>query len=85
MSHKTEIVKTAQTSDECIAITIRCCGNPKMESVLTVANVGKLTPAELAKKIDEHHDRTAAKCDAMQKASAHLATAMPKTKIHEVK
>lgn len=81
MAHKTEVVKAVET-DEAISITIRCCDNPKTDSVLTIHGVHKLTPEQLEADVARHHDQVAAKHDAMGKAKASLAQLTTKTKEH---
>lgn len=84
MAHTTEVIKAIET-DEAIAITIRCCGEPKTDSVLTVYGIHKVTPEVLDAELHTHHDRVAAKHVAMGKAKAHLSNLTVKTKAHESK
>ena len=63
--HTTEVISTKQMTDESIAIKIRCCDNPKTDSVWTIYGVEKLSPKELAKIVEHHHDRVAEKCRTM--------------------
>jgi hypothetical protein len=72
MSHTTQVVETKQVSDEAITVRIRCCGNEKTDSVLTIYNVVNLTQAQIEAQVDKHHDRVAAKCGGMAKAKSHL-------------
>ncbi len=81
--HITQIVRTEQQSDEAIAVVIRCCDNPKTDSALTIYGAHKMTPEQINAYVDAHHDRIAAKCDAMNKANAHLATIATQQKEHK--
>jgi hypothetical protein len=83
MAHKTEIISTRQVSDEAVAITIRCCGNSKTDSTLTIYGVGRLTAEKLAADIDRHHDRVAAKCLGMASGKNLLNALGAKFKTHE--
>jgi hypothetical protein len=83
MAHKTEIISTRQVSDEAVAITIRCCGNSKTDSTLTIYGVGRLTSENLAADIDRHHDRVAAKCQGMASGKNLLNALSGRFKIHE--
>lgn len=86
MSHTTEIVgKPKQVSDEAIAVTIRCCGDPKSDSTLTIYGIGKITADELNAQIDAHHDRVAAKHHGMGTGKSLLSGIIAKTKTHEAK
>jgi len=85
MSHKTEIIRTQQLSDESLAVTIRCCGDPLTDNVWTIYNVGNLSEQTLAETIDKHHDRTAAKHAGMTSGKHLLDTVVKKTKNHEAK
>jgi hypothetical protein len=85
MSHTTKIVKTQQLSDEAVGITIRCCDNKLTDSTLTIYNVGKLSPEQLTKDIDMHHDRVAVKCAGMASGKGFIDGLVKKTKTHEVK
>ena len=82
MEHVTTIVSTRQVSDEAVAITIRCCGNSKTDSTLTIYGVGRLTPEKLASDIDRHHDRVAEKCQGMSSGKSLLDALDTKTKTH---
>jgi hypothetical protein len=82
MSHTTKIVKTQQLSDEAVAVTIRCCDNKLTDSVLTIYDVGKLSPEQLTKDIDKHHDRCAEKCASMASGKTLLDGLVKKTKTH---
>jgi hypothetical protein len=83
MSHRTEIIRTKQLSDESLAVTIRCCGNPQTDCVLTLYNVGNTSEQKLEADIDRHHDRVAAKCAGMASGKHLLDTVVLKTKTHE--
>jgi hypothetical protein len=83
MEHTTKIVRTQQMSDEALAITIRCCGNPKTDSVLTIYDVGKLSPSQLEADVDKHHDRVSQKCQAMNSGKALLVGLLSVSKTHE--
>ena len=81
MSHKTEVIKAGMT-DEAIAITIRCCGDEKTDSALTVYGIHKMTPEQLEVEVNNHHDRVAAKHEAMGKMKDALGSLNTKTKVH---
>lgn len=83
--HITQIVRQEQVSDECIAVTVRCCQNPKTDSTVTIYGIAAMDHAAVEAEVEKHHDRVAAKCDGMKKASDHLATLMTKTKQHGAK
>ena len=80
MSHKTEVIKMQQVSDEALAVTIRCCGNKLTDSVLTLYD---MSAEQLAQDIDKHHDLTAKKHAGMESGKALLGTTIQKTKVHE--
>ena len=81
--HKTEIVGSKQLSDDSLAFTIRCCGNPKTDSVLTIYGVAKMSADQLMQDVHKHHDRVAQKCQGMETGKKLLAAFVGKTKIHE--
>lgn len=81
MSHKTEIIK-ATTTDEAIAITIRCCGDEKTDSSRTVYGIHKMTAEQLEVEVNNHHDLVAAKHEAMGKMKDALGSLNTKTKVH---
>lgn len=85
MSHVTEIVEEKQISDEMIAVKIQCCGNPKTASVMTIANAHKLSPEEIDKMIDEHHDRVREKHEGLSGGLAHIQRSKQRVKIHPEK
>ena len=80
--HTTEIISQKQISDRGIAVTIRCCGNPKSDSTLTIQNAASLTHDAIEKLIDLHHDRTKNTCERVQRHSEYLANIKNKTKTH---
>jgi hypothetical protein len=81
--HVTEVVKQEQHSDESVAVTIRCCDDPKTDSTLTIYGVAKHSAETIAEAIDKHHNKVAAKHQGMQAGKQHLLT-VQKTKAHEV-
>lgn len=81
MAHKTEVIKANET-DSAITITIRCCNEPKTDSVLAVYGIHKITPEQLEVEVNNHHDRVAAKHDAMGKMKDALSKLNTKTKVH---
>ena len=83
--HLTEIVKQEQSSDEAIAVTVRCCSNPKTDSSLTIYGAHAMTPEQVEAKIDAHRDKVVAKCNAMGKLSDHLTKISLAPKTHEAK
>jgi len=85
MSHTTEIVRKKQESDEAVSVTVRCCGNPKSDSTLTIYGIGKITADELSAQINAHHDRVASKCHGMETGKSLLDTIVQQTKTHEAK
>jgi hypothetical protein len=82
--HTTEIVKTVQNTDEAISVTIRCCSNPKTDSVLTLY-AHNMSQAQIEAAVAAHHDKVAGKCTNMAKAKAHLVTLTTQKKTHEAK
>jgi hypothetical protein len=82
--HITEIVKHEQVSDEAIAVTVRCCSNPKTDSTFTIYGVHAMSPEQLQAKVDAHHDRVASKCHGMGAGKSLLSTLSKKPKTHEV-
>jgi hypothetical protein len=85
MNHITEIIRTQQMSDEALAVTIRCCGDPKTDSVLTIYGVGKLSSEQMALDIDKWHNRVAAKCQGMATGKYLLGVMSSRSKTHEAK
>ena len=83
--HVTEIVKTEQVSDEAIAVTIRCCSNPKSDSTFTIYGVHSLSPEDLQAKVDGFHSRVASKCHGTGAAQSLLKSLSKASKTHEVK
>ena len=81
--HITEIVKTQQVSDEAVAVTVRCCSNPKTDSTVTIYGVPNLTPEQLQAHVDKHHSRVASKCHGMVNGKSILDTLSKKPKTHE--
>lgn len=82
--HVTEIIKQEQASDEAIAVTIRCCSNPKTDSTITIYGVHGMSHEQIEEMVSKHHDRVASKCHGMGKATDHLQILATKTKVHEV-
>ena len=82
--HITEIVKTEQVSDEAIAVTVRCCSNPKSDSTVTIYGVHSKSPADIAAEVDKHHSRVASKCHGVGAGKSLLDTLSKKPKTHEV-
>jgi hypothetical protein len=80
--HTTRIVKTQQTSDEAIAVTIRCCENPQTDSTVTIYGVKDKTSAQIDEKVSKHHDLVAAKCAGMQAAKQILKDIVLTPKVH---
>ncbi len=85
MPHQTEVVKTEHTHDDAIAVTVRCCGNPKTDAVLTIYNAHKLTAEQVAAKVDKHHDQVSARHAGVQEMLQHLSTLKTLKKTHEHK
>jgi len=85
MTHTTKVIREAQVSDEDMAVTIRCCDNPKTDSTMTIHGFYKLTAAQLDTAYNKHHDRVAAKCQGMDIGKQLLVSAVTRTKTHEVK
>jgi hypothetical protein len=83
MAHTTEIVRTTQSTDETMEVTIRCCKNRKTDSTLTISRPFRFSPEQIDDMINKHHDRVAAKCDGMGKTRAHLGSVVTQTKVHE--
>jgi len=83
--HITEIVKQEQQSDEAIAVTVRCCHNPKTDSSMTIYGAATMTHEQIEAFVSAHHDKVAAKCAGMSKAKDHLAKLATTVKTHEVK
>lgn len=81
--HTTEIVEEKQISDEMIAIKIRCCGNPKTDSVLTIAYAHKLSPEEIDKMIDAHHDCVREKHVGLSGGLDHIRRSKQRVKVHQ--
>ena len=82
--HITEIVKTEQVSDEGVAVTIRCCNNPKTDSTVTIYGVHAMSPEKLQEQVDKHHSRVALKCHGTGTGKSLLDTLSKKPKTHEV-
>ena len=72
MDHRTEIIKHEQPNDECIAVTIRCCGDPKTDSTTTINAAHTLTLDQIEASVDEHHDLVAKKHTALAAGRSHL-------------
>jgi hypothetical protein len=81
--HITEIVKQEQVSDEAIAVTVRCCSNPKTDSTFTIYGVHKLTLDQLNEAVDKHHSRVAAKCEGLSAGRDLLANLKKTSKTHD--
>ena len=82
--HITEIVKTEQVSDEGVAVTVRCCSNPKTDSTVTIYGVHNLSAEQLQEQVDKHHSRVASKCHGVGAGKSLLNTLSKKPKTHEV-
>ncbi len=82
MPHKTEVVNVKQLTDEAISIHIRCCDDPKSDSVLTVYGVANMTPEQMEAQVVAHHDRVAAKHQGMVSGKQHLEALVTRTKVH---
>ena len=83
MKHTTKIVATKQESDEALSVRIRCCSNPKTDSVLTIYGVGKLSAEQLEADVDAHHNRVAQKCQEMTTGKGLLVGLAMTSKTHE--
>jgi hypothetical protein len=82
--HVTQIVKATQVSDEAVAVTVRCCDNPKSDSTVTIYGIHEMTPETLQAKVDKHYSRVAKKCHGMGAGQSLLATLSKMPKAHEV-
>jgi hypothetical protein len=83
--HKTEIIKHEQPNDECIAVTIRCCGDAKTDSTTTINAAHKLALAEIEARVEAHHDLVAAKHEGMLGGRRHLEGLKGRVKEHPEK
>lgn len=83
MSHTTRVVEIKQISDEAITVRVRCCANPKTDSVLTIYGVAGQTKEQIEAQIDKHHDRVAGKCAGMATARTHLESLATQVKEHK--
>jgi hypothetical protein len=80
--HVTQIIETKQVSDECLSVKIRCCENPKTDSVLSIYGIGTISEQDLLAKIDHHHDVVAAKCHGMAAGKLLITGLITKSKTH---
>jgi hypothetical protein len=80
--HTTKVVKTEQFTDECIAVTIRCCDNPNTDSVLTIAQAHAHTGEQIESMVETHHDKVRTRCVGMQAALQTLKSLTNLTKEH---
>jgi hypothetical protein len=72
MNHTTEIIKHEQPNDECIAVTIRCCGDLKTDSTTTINAAHTLTLEQIEIEVEKYHDRVAQKHESMTAGRKHL-------------
>ena len=89
MVHETEIVYEESSNDENIVVTIRCCGDPKTDSPVTIPVVNLVDgshsprlPEEIIADIEAHHDRVKLKHEAIQSAKVHLKNIKNRKKVH---
>ena len=82
--HITEIVDQKQVSDEAVAVTVRCCCDPLTDSTVTIYGIHQMSPEELSRQVDFHHDRVAKKCHGMGNGKLLIKNLITKTKTHEV-
>lgn len=82
MSHGTEIVREEQITDECIAVTIRCCGDSKTDATRTIYGVHLKSQDDIAAEIDQHHDSVAQKHAGMLAGRDHLKNLTNRVKQH---
>ena len=82
MSHITEIIKHEQPNDECISVTIRCCGDPKTDSTTTINAAHTLTLEQIEAKVEAHHDLVAVKHEGLAAGRKHLDGLKGKVKQH---
>ena len=85
MAHKTEIIKHEQVGDERIAVRIRCCGDAKTDSTMTISKAHRLTAEQIEAKVDAFHDAVAAKHNGMKTVLTHIQNLKTKTKDHPEK
>lgn len=81
--HTTEVVDQRQISDECIAITVRCCQDSITDSVTTIMNVHVLSSDDIDVIVDKHHDYVKTRHEGLLAGMAHLTTLQNRTKTHK--
>lgn len=72
MTHTSAIVKITEPADGLLAITVRCCGDPKTDSVLTLHELHR-SDAEIDADIATHQARVETLHAAKEHAKAHVA------------
>lgn len=72
MAHTSQIVNIEDAADGLLAITVRCCGDPKTDSVLTLHELHR-SEAEIDADIAAHHARVQKLHAAKAFAKVHIA------------
>jgi hypothetical protein len=72
MPHKSVVVRVEEPADGLLAVTIRCCGDPKTDSVLTIHELHR-SEAEIDKDIADYQARVEKLHEAKARALAHIA------------
>lgn len=72
MPHKSAILKIDEPGDGVLAVTIRCCGDPKTDSVLTIHELHR-EEAAIDKDIADHQARVEKLHAAKTHAKNHIA------------
>ena len=54
--HQSAIIKVHEPADGILAVTVRCCGDPKTDSVLSIHELHR-TDEEIRKDIADHQAR----------------------------
>lgn len=68
--HQTKTIEKTAISDGAISVKVRCCGDAKTDSVLTIMVGPNTTEDSIRKDVRDHHDQVSEKHEALQKAFA---------------
>jgi hypothetical protein len=72
MTHTSQIVKIEEPADGLLAVTVRCCGDPKTDSVLTIHELHR-SDVEIDADVAAHQARVEKLHAAKAHAKNHIA------------
>jgi hypothetical protein len=71
MAHLSAIVNVSEPADGILAVTVRCCGDEKTDSVVTIHELHR-SPEELDREVKAHQSRVETLHAQKQAAKGHI-------------